>query len=74
MYQQVAKPEAAAFLEGDSNLSDRPVFAEFGNRLGSLIEAVGLPFGDVSVSVYVIVDLACAMAAEIRKSRSDLPK
>ena len=33
LYQQVAKPEAAAFLEGDGNLSDRPVFAEFGNRI-----------------------------------------
>ena len=33
LHQQVAKPEAAAFLEGDGDLSDRPVFAEFGNRI-----------------------------------------
>lgn len=33
LHQQVAKPEAAAFLEGDGNLSDRPVFAEFGDRI-----------------------------------------
>ena len=34
LHQQVAKPEAAAFLEGDRDLSDRLVLAaEFGDRI-----------------------------------------
>src|SRR5882672_10568777 len=33
LHQQTAKPEAAAFLEGDGNFSNRPVLAEFGNRI-----------------------------------------
>src|SRR6185436_12845821 len=31
LHQEVTKPEAAAFLEGDRNFSDRAVLAEFGN-------------------------------------------